>query len=341
MSDGASESLLPTDSLLPSACAVTAAEFDFQNKIERTCTFEEACAAMQAGRFAWIDIDVRDQAEAHRLFDALGVIDPQTIESALKNEPSTQHARFDDYIHIVVSGCRQRGGKFDLERVDAIVAERFFLTIHKGPVKFLNAVRRDYRSDFLRFARSPSFLVYELWDHLIDNYLSVQKVMEERVEQLQHELSTGVVDDQVFARISELGADLLHFRKVLLPARTVLTDLSSRRSLFISEATQPFLANMVGTLEHVLQDLLVDRDILSESLNLYMSVVSHRTNKVMNRLTVVSVVFLPLTFLCGVYGMNFDVLPELHWQRGYLYFWLVVVVIAAGLIALMRRARLL
>jgi magnesium transporter len=275
------------------------------------------------------------------LIESLGVIDQATIDSALKNEPSTQHARFDDYIHLVVSGCRQRGGKFDLERVDVVIAEKFFLTVHKGPVAFLSAVRRDYRSDFLRFARSPSFLVYELWDHLIENYLSVQKVMEERVEHLQHELSSGVVDDAVFARISELGADLLHFRKVLLPARSVLTDLSSRRSLFISEATQPFLSNMVGTLEHVLQDLLVDRDILSESLNLYMSVVSHRTNKVMNRLTVVSVVFLPLTFLCGVYGMNFDVLPELHWSRGYLYFWLVVLVIALGLIGLMRRAKLL
>jgi magnesium transporter len=334
MSDGASDSLLPR-------CAVTVAEFDFQNKVVQSCTFEEACVAMQAGRFAWIDVDASDPVEAQRLFDKLGVIEPQTLESALKNEPSTQHARFEDYIHIVVSGCRQRGGKFDLERVDAIVAERFFLTIHKGPVAFLSAVRRDYRSDFLRFARSPSFLVYELWDHLIENYLSVQKVMEERVEHLQHELSTGVVDDAVFARISELGADLLHFRKVLLPARTVLTDLSSRRSLFISEATQPFLANMVGTLEHVLQDLLVDRDILSESLNLYMSVVSHRTNTVMRRLTVVSVIFLPLTFLCGVYGMNFDILPELHWHHGYLYFWLIVLAIVAGLITLMRRARLL
>jgi magnesium transporter len=320
---------------------VTVAEFDFQNKLVRTCTFEEACSAMDAGRFAWIDIDSEDSDEARRLIETLGVVDQATIDGALKNEPSTQHARFDDYIHLVVSGCRQRGGKFDLERVDVVIAEKFFLTIHKGPVAFLSAVRRDYRSDFLRFAKSPSFLVYELWDHLIENYLSVQKVMEERVEHLQHELSSGVVDDAVFARISELGADLLHFRKVLLPARSVLTDLSSRRSLFISEATQPFLANMVGTLEHVLQDLLVDRDILSESLNLYMSVVSHRTNKVMNRLTVVSVVFLPLTFLCGVYGMNFDVLPELHWSRGYLYFWLAVLLIAAGLIALMRRARLL
>jgi magnesium transporter len=148
------------------------------------------------------------------------------------------------------------------------------------------------------------------------------------------------VNDAVFGRISELGADLLHFRKVLLPARAVLTDLATRRSLFVSEATQPFLANMVGTLEHVLQDLLVDRDILSESLNLYMSIVSHRTNEVMKRLTVVSVVFLPLTFLCGVYGMNFDILPELHWTYGYAFFWALVIGIVAALLLLMRRARL-
>ncbi len=333
MSDGSAEA--------PTPCAVTVAEFDFQAKLEKTSTFEQACAAMDAGRFAWIDIDATDHEEARRLFKALHVIDEATVESALKNEPSTQHARFDDYIHLVVSGCRQRGGKFDLERVDVIIAERFFLTVHKGPVAFLSAVRRDYRSDFLRFARSPSFLVYELWDHMIENYLSVQKVMEERVEHLQHELSSGSVDDSVFARISELGADLLHFRKVLLPARSVLADLSSRRSLFISEATQPFLANMVGTLEHVLQDLLVDRDILSESLNLYMSVVSHRTNEVMKRLTVVSVVFLPLTFLCGVYGMNFDVLPELHWRLGYLFFWLAALGIVGLLLYLMRRSRIL
>jgi magnesium transporter len=165
--------------------------------------------------------------------------------------------------------------------------------------------------------------------------------MEERVEALQNELRGERVDDRVFARISELGADLLHFRKILLPARAVLTDLATRKSLFVSEATQHFLANIVGTVEHVLQDLLVDREILSESLNLYMSIVSHRTNQVMKRLTVVSVIFLPLTFLCGVYGMNFEILPELGWHYGYLYFWMVVVAVVVGLLSLMRRARIL
>lgn len=324
----------------PVSCTLNVVDFDFANKVEKTITFDEARAAMDAGRFVWIDIHATDAKEARRLLQSLEIVAEETIDDALKNEPATQHARYDDYIHLVLSGCRQRKQHFDLERVDVILAERFLVTVHRQSVVFLNSVRRDYRNDFLRFAKSPSFLVYELWDHLLENYLHVQKLMEERVEALQNELR-GKVDDGVFARISELGADLLHFRKVLLPARAVLTDLSSRRSIFISEATQPFLANMVGTLEHVLQDLLVDRDILSESLNLYMSIVSHRTNEVMKRLTVVSVIFMPLTFLCGVYGMNFEVLPELQWRSGYALFWTAVLVITVALLALMRRARLL
>ncbi len=323
------------------SCTLTVVDFDFPNKVEKTIQFGEAAQAMAEGRFVWIDIDATDPVEARRLLGELKIISEETIDSALRNEPSTQHARFDHYIHLVLSGCRQRRQHFDLERVDVIIAESFLATIHRGPVVFLTSVRRDYRSDFVRFARSPSFLTYELWDHLIENYLTVQKLMEERVEHLQNELRSEQVDDGVFGRISELGADLLHFRKVLLPARDVLTDLSTRKSLFISEATQPFLGNMVGTLEHVLQDLLVDRDILSEALNLYMSIVSHRTNEVMKRLTVVSVIFMPLTFLCGVYGMNFEHLPELHWHFGYGMFWFLVGAITFSLVILMRRARLL
>jgi magnesium transporter len=271
---------------------------------------------------------------------SLALLRPESIEDAAVNEPSTQHARYPEYLHLVVSGCRQRGDDFDLERVDTFIGERFLVTVHRGPAAFLSAVRGEYKEDFQRYAQSPSFLVYELWDHLLENYLAIQKNMERRVEEAQRRL-IGTVDDAVFRQVSDLGADLLHFRKVVHPARVVLMDLATRKSVFISEATQPYLANMVGTVEHVLQDLLVDRDILAESLNLYMSMVGHRTNEVMKRLTVVSVVFLPLTFVCGIYGMNFERLPEPHWKFGYAFFWGLVATITAALLVLLRRARMI
>ncbi len=322
-------------------CSSFTVEFDFEKKLERGIPLSGARAAMAEGRFCWIDVDVNDIAEARTIVGPLGLVAEEILDAALTHEPATQLGRYDDYMHLVVTGCRLQGHHFDLERVDVVVGEHFMLTLHKGGTHFLDVIKKQYKQDFYRFARSPSFLLYELWDHLIENYLEVQKQFEERVGELQQQLMRDV-DDAVFARISELGADLLHFRKVLLPARAVLTELSTRKSIFISEATQPFLGNMVGTLERVLGDLLVDRDILSESLNLYMSIVGHKTNRVMNRLTVWTVIFLPLTFLSGVFGMNFDHLPGLHHDWGfYLYFGLPVGLIAVVLIFAMRRTNLL
>jgi len=319
---------------------LAATELDFKTKAHRALTQGEIRPAMAAGRFVWIDVDLADEAAARKALAALALCVPEIVEDAVTREPATQIARYDDYLHLVLSGCRLVGHKFDLERVDAVIGERFLLTLHRGHPVFLDAVRRSYLADFVRFAQSPSFLLYELWDHLIDNYLTVHKRFEERVEQVQAHL-IGNVDDTIFAEAAELGSDLLHLRKVVLPARAVLTDLSTRKSAFVSEATQPFLANMVGTIERVLQDVLVDRDILAGALNNYMSMVSHRTNQVMNRLTVVSVIFLPLTFLCGVYGMNFKVLPETEWHYGYLFFWGITASIVFGLVWFMRRNRLL
>ncbi|MBK8943288.1 MAG: magnesium transporter CorA family protein [Polyangiaceae bacterium] len=315
------------------------AAFRFDPKTERRIAVSEARAAMDDGEFLWIDLDLRDDSTLG-VIQNLGLMHPEALEDAMSQAPATQVARYEAQLHIAVTATRLSDKSLDLDRVDIVIAKGFLLTLHRSAPHFLRKTRRHYLEDFRQFARSPSFLLYELWDHLIDNYLQVQKKFEERVESLQSVLRTEA-DDKVFIQISELGADLLHFRKVLLPARAVLTDLSTRKSPFISEATQPFLGNMVGTIERVLQDLLVDRDILSESLNLYMSLVSYRTNRVMNRLTVVSVIFLPLTFLCGVYGMNFEVIPELKWPLGYAGFWVLALTIAAGLGLYMRRLRLL
>lgn len=322
----------------PTAVAVS---LDFKTKQHRRLAIDEVRATTAAGTFVWIDVDVGNMDEARRVLAKLeGMWAPEIVDDALTREPATQIARYDDYVHMVLSGCRLVGHKFDLERVDVIMGEHFLLTLHKGQPVFLEAVRKSYIADFVRFAQSPSFLLYELWDHLIDNYLAVHKKFEERVDELQARL-IGDVDEKVFAVASELGADLLHLRKVVLPARTVLTDLSTRKSPFVSEATQPYLANMVGTIERVLQDVLVDRDILAGSLNNYMSMVSHRTNQVMSKLTVVSIIFLPLTFLCGVYGMNFEVLPETSWKWGYAMFWGIAGLIVIGLLWAMRRNKLL
>ncbi len=316
-----------------------AVDFDFTAKTHRRIDIGEVDRAIEADHFVWVDLDISELRAHGPLLDSLGIPE-DLIEDAREAEVGTQHARYPNCLHMVLAGCQLRGDDFDLHRVDAVIGNGFLLTLHTGKVEFLERVKHDYPEDFEHHARSPSFLIYELWDHLLDKYVQVQDQFETHVERMQARL-IGDVDESVFTEIAELGADLLHFRKVLLPARSVLTDLATRKSRFISEATQPFLANMVGTVERVLQDLLVDREILSDSLNLHLSAVSHRTNAIMSRLTVVSVVFLPLTFLVGVYGMNFDRQPELHWRYGYPIFWGVVIAMTVGLLVLLNRKKLL
>jgi len=315
-------------------------EFDFASMQTRTLESADVGPAVAAGRFLWLDVDYDDGAAGRRYLAATRLIDETMLDSLFEDE-GMQLFRTGYCFDLALAGCRlDPDCTLHLEPVRAIIAEPFLLTLHAGKRDFLDNVAQDCAADFQRFAQSPSFLTYELWDNLIDHYAAVQKQFERAVEDLQKQLFADS-DDSVFSRVSHIGANLLHFRSVLAPARGILHELSSRRSIFISEATQSALANMVGVVDHIIQDVMVDRDILSQSLDLHMSMVTHRTNRVMNKLTIISAIFLPLTFLCGVYGMNFDRFPELHWRYGYEFFWGLTATIVTVLVFLLRRNRML
>src|SRR5688500_9793828 len=123
------------------SCVLHVVGFDFANKTEVKLQLDEAKAAMDAGKFVWIDCAASDVVEARQLLSSLGLFSEDVLHAALHSEPATQHARYDEYLHLVVSGCRPRGTGFDLERVDVVIAERFLATVHRGPVQFLTAVQ--------------------------------------------------------------------------------------------------------------------------------------------------------------------------------------------------------
>jgi magnesium transporter len=141
--------------------------------------------------------------------------------------------------------------------------------------------------------------------------------------------------------MSEVSDALVMLRNHVLPARRLLEELVSRRTNLISKSTLDFLGQMIGMLDNLMADIGSNREILESAMHLSLTRVTFRTNQTMNRLAVVSTIFLPLTFICGVYGMNFDVMPEIRWQNGYLYFWLLVAVITGTMWLGLRRARLL
>lgn len=149
----------------------------------------------------------------------------------------------------------------------------------------------------------------------------------------------GHATDDIFAEVAELTGDILAYHRAALSARDLFNELALRKSAFFSETTQPTLDILSARLERLGGDLAGVRSVLNETLNLYMGMVSHRTNRVVSRLTVLSMIFLPLSFLAGVYGMNFAVLPELRWRYAYPAFWCLVAVFAASFLTLARKKK--
>jgi magnesium transporter len=319
----------------------TAIEFDFAEKIDREIPVETVKASVGAGRFVWLDLDASDAAAAKETLLRATPLEETLIDSCLALTPETKYDLRPSCLHLVMVSCHlSEASVLEQDRVDVLMGEGFCVTIHRDRIPFLEQVKKHYHDDFVRFAKTPGFLLYEMWDALIDGFEDIEHSFETAVEKMQRRILT-TLDDQVFAEFGQLGSDLLHFRKILAPTRNVLDELATRKSRFVSEGTQPFLGGMVPRVERILQDVTVNREILSESLNLHMAINDHKLNKVMQKLTVVSSVFLPLTFLCGVYGMNFEHQPEFKWETGYIFFWVVAFSVATLVLYLMRRVKLL
>lgn len=225
-----------------------------------------------------------------------------------------------------VQGGQGRVDRIKVVRVDAILADRFLLTVSRGRAPFLEGMRRDFADDFRRFAHSQGFLLYELWDHLTRSYEAIEHTLEKEVEKIQTRLAQRP-DASVFPAAARVSANLVRLRRHVAPARAVVHEIGTRRFAQVPQTTQPFLQSTAAELDRVLSDLTTSREILTDAVNLGMSYVNFRTSRVINRLTTVSFIFLPLTFLVGVYGMNFEHQPEYKWRHGYLWFWLLAMLI--------------
>lgn len=311
-------------------------EFDFAAKRERSVGMDELAGWRDRDLYWWIDATHDDPERTGALLRELGV-NAAVVAGVLGPDIDGRYEVFDDCIYFSITETQLIEGRLVRALADVVLGPKFLVTVHRQEVHFLQHLRRTYREDFHRFARSPGFLLYEIGDHLIDAYRRSLREFSANVEQVQVSLF-GDVDDAIFRRVSQLTTDLLAFRAVVRSARELLHQLAVRKSAFVSETTQPFLETMAGTLERLGDDLLTERDTLTESLNLYMGMVGHRTNRVVSRLTAISIIFLPLSFLCGVYGMNLHI-PEADWPYAYPAFWLFAVTLVTGLLVMMRRNR--
>ncbi len=242
-------------------------------------------------------------------------------------------------IHCTLLEATAVGRNLTLKPIHLVIGTNFMFTLCDGHSDVIADVCESYEDDFYQQAQSGGFLLFELVDSLILDYRQTLGELAGDVESMQNRLIKNEKDPEIFHDFSILSAALLEFRNAVAAARESVDGLSNRRSKFISESAQPFLERQAIPLDRLSGDATTERAILSETLNLYMGMTSHKTNLVINRLVIISMVFLPLNFLAAVYGMNFKHIPEFGWRFGYLAFWCFATCLAVAIIIIFKRKK--
>lgn len=314
---------------------IFAVELNFESKTERKVDLDELSKSHSDGRFCWIDLAAEDVAETDRVLSVYCSSMTEPIATQLERNIARVNDA-DDWMHFQISDALLTGNQLTVGPIDVFFGEGFILTVHRHDSSVIRGMKESYSRNFRFVAKSHGFLHFELVDHLTRCYSEVQNQVADRTEQIETELF-GNTDDKIFSEVATLMRAILEFSKIVIAAREVFHDMSTRLSPFIPETTQPFLEKKASLLDRMSADITTEREVLSESLNLYMGIVTHRTNHFVTRLTVISALFLPLSFLVGVYGMNFRYMPELQLPYGYGGFWVLVVMIVGGLSFFMKR----
>ena len=327
------------------ASGIQAEFLDFRDRTHGALLLDELPGHFAAGRFIWIDVDAAQGSPSAvlHLFPAdvvrsSGLADIHFVSGSPQKSLSALR-RTDRLLHIILVSSQSTDDDCQ-EILEAVVGEGFLITVHSGSNVVLEGVRRGYIHDFETHAATSSFLLYEICNKQVEKLLATQGTIEEAVERTRLDLRSRT-EESALESLARVSDRLLALRKYALPTRRVFEELVARKTNLVSDATLSYIGGMIQTLERLLSDIAADREILETALQHALTLMSHRTNQTMNRLAVVSTIFLPLTFLCGVYGMNFEVMPEIQWAHGYIYFWILAALITTSLVVVMRRARIM
>ena len=268
-------------------------------------------------------------------------IHPLALEDLLNTGQSPTLADFGDYVFMVVKMLRSAPDQPDTvlsEQLSLILGPGWLVTFQERMGDVFEPVRERMRKAQGRIrGAGADYLAYALLDTVVDNYIAIVEKLGARVE----DVDDAVLDEagDVLERINDYKREMNYLRKAIRPAREAIGQLAKLDTDLIAEPTLPFLRDLQGLATQAAEAIDTYREMLSDALNTYRTAVGTRLNEIMKVLTVFAAIFIPLTFIVGVYGTNFDYLPELHVRYGYYVLWTVMAVVAGALLVYFRRKR--
>ena len=303
----------------------------------------ESCQPyVKTSTVTWINVDGIHEPDVIECLGRDFGLHPLTIEDIVNTSQRPKVEDLDGYVYIVLrmlyGDAREKGGIQD-EQVSLILGRNFVISFQERPGDVFDAVRERLRLDKGRIRRAgPDYLAYSLIDAIVDHYFLILEGVGERVEALEERL---IADPrpETLQEIHRLKRQMIFLRRAVWPLREATSALARAESPLIDEGTRAYLRDVYDHTVQVIDVLEAYRDVIAGMLDTYLSSLSNRMNEVMKVLTVIATIFIPMTFIAGVYGMNFESMPELKLPWGYAAAWGAMIAVGLGMLLYFRRKR--
>jgi len=290
----------------------------------------------------WINVEgLADTSVIKDIGEMFG-IHQLVLEDILNTHQRPKFEEFDGYLFIVLKALLSEGKEFSVsyEQISILVLEKLIFTFKEKKDEVLAPVQQRIRTSKGRFrSLGPDFLTYSILDAIIDQNFILIDALDEAITVIEDQLLDGEPGNATLNSIQRLKREIVGARRFISPIRELVSQMLRSESPLIDEKTHIYLRDVSDHVIRIIESIELHRDITSGLLEIYISSVSNRMNEVMKVLTVFASIFIPMTFLTGIYGMNFAYMPELNWHWAYPALWCVFISIPTVLLVYFKRKK--
>jgi magnesium transporter len=302
---------------------------------------EEAFAFKISSPISWINLNgLRHVAEIEKIGNHFN-IHPLVLEDIVNTAQRPKIDEYEDYLFIVLKMLYYDDNENIVsEQISFILGKCYVITFQESEGDVFDTVRERIRHGKGRIrTMDADYLLYALLDAIIDHYFIIIETLGNKIEDLETDVFNGVQDDNIPKQIQDLKREILRVRRAINPLREVISRIERHESALISEKTRTFFRDIYDHIIQVSENIDIYREMVWSLMDMYMTTISNKMNEVMKVLTIMASIFIPLTFIAGIYGMNFDYIPELKYKYSYFILWGIFILIVLGMVVYFKRKK--
>lgn len=314
-------------------------EAETSNSIEKAMP-RESIPGEQAS-VTWINLNGLSQTDPIKKIGRNFKLHPLILEDIVDTNQRPKIDEYPDYLFIVFKMLYfDKEGNFVNEHISLVLGKDYIITFQEADGDVFDSLRKRIENAKGRIRKAGAdYLMFAIMDAVVDHYFIMAEAMSDRIETLEDKLFFSKTQDDITHEIQELKREVLRIRKTVYPFKEVINRLEKSESSLINERTFTYVRDLYDHISQVAESIEIYREMTWSLMDMYMTTISNRMNEVMKVLTIMASIFIPLTFIAGIYGMNFDHMPELHYEYSYYYLWGVMIIVFLGLLWYFKRKK--